>query len=57
MRYILGLAKIFYQGQLDSIKTKKTCSSSTYTNKNILEFNIRQKISIQTLAVCFFVYI
>lgn len=57
MRYIPGLAKIFYQGQLDSIKTKKTCSSSTYTNKNILEFNIRQKISIQTLAVCFFVYI
>ena len=40
MRYIPGLAKIFYQGQLDSIKTKKTCSSSTYTNKNILEFNI-----------------
>ena len=57
MRYIPSLAKIFYQGQLDSIKTKKTCSSSTYTNKNILEFNIRQKISIQTLAVCFFVYI
>ena len=23
MRYIPGLAKIFYQGQLDSVKTKK----------------------------------
>lgn len=56
MRYIPGLAKIFYQGQLDSIKTKKTCSSSTYTNKNILEFNINltknQYTNFSSMLLC-----
>ena len=40
MRYIPGLSKIFYQGQLDGVKTKKAYAISTYTDKNILEFNI-----------------
>ena len=40
MRYIPGLSKVFYQGQLNGVKTRKTYASLTYTDKNILEFNI-----------------
>ena len=40
LRYIPGMSKIMYQGQLDWIQTKKAYAASTYTEKQILEFNI-----------------
>ena len=38
-RYIPGISKIMYQGQLDHIETKKSYAESTYTNKEMIEFN------------------
>ena len=40
LRYIPGMSKIMYQGQIDWIQTKKAYASSTYTDKQILEFSI-----------------
>ena len=40
LRYIPGMAKIMYQGHIDWIQTKKAYAVSTYTDKQILEFNI-----------------
>ena len=40
LRYIPGMSKIMYQGQLDHIETKKCYAESTYTNKEMMEFNI-----------------
>ena len=40
LRYIPGMSKIMYQGQNDWIQTKKANAASTYTDKQILEFNI-----------------
>ena len=40
LRYIPGMSKIMYQGQIDWIQTKKAYAASTYTDKQILEFNI-----------------
>ena len=40
LRYIPGMSKIMYQGQLDHIETKKCYVESTYTNKEMMEFNI-----------------
>ena len=34
MRYIPALAKIFYQGQFEDVKTEKTYTSPTHTDKN-----------------------
>ena len=39
-RYIPGMSRIMYQGQLDHIETKKCYAESTYTNKEIIEFNL-----------------
>ena len=36
LRYIQGLSKIFYQGQIDKIMTKKMYATSIYTDKIIL---------------------
>lgn len=33
LRYIPGMSKIFYQGQIDNITTKKAYAFSTYTDK------------------------
>ena len=38
LRYIPGMSKIMYQGQIDWIETKKTYASSTYTDMQMLEF-------------------
>ena len=40
LRYIPGMSKIMYQGQLDHIETKKCYAESTYTNKEMIEFNL-----------------
>ena len=40
LRYIPGMSKIMYQGQVNWIQTKKAYASSTYTDKQILEFII-----------------
>ena len=40
LRYIPDMSKIMYQGQLDHIETKKCYAESTYTNKEIIEFNL-----------------
>ena len=40
LRYIPGMSKIMYQGQIDWIETKKSYAASTYTDNQMMEFNI-----------------
>ena len=40
LRYIPGMSKIMYQEQTDNIMTRRRYVTSTYTNKQISEFNI-----------------
>ena len=40
LRYIPGMSKIMYQGQIDWIETKNTYVASTYTDMQMLEFAI-----------------
>ena len=40
LRYIPGMSKIMYQGQLDHIETKKCYAESTYTNKEMIELQL-----------------
>ena len=40
LRYIPGMSKIFYQGQIDNITTKKAYAFSTYTDKQVMQFDI-----------------
>ena len=40
LKYISGLAKVFYQGQIDAVQTKKNYAASSYTDKEVLEFNV-----------------
>ena len=40
LRYIPAMSKIMCQGQLDHIETKKCYAESTYTNKEMIEFNL-----------------
>ena len=40
LQYIPSMSKIMYQGQIDWIQTKKAYASSTYIDKQLLEFNI-----------------
>ena len=39
-RYIPGMSKIMYQGQIDWIETKRSYAASTYTDSQMMEFNI-----------------
>lgn len=52
MRYIPGLVKIFYQGQLDSVKAKNLMLVQLIL---IVILICLTKKSMQTLAVCLFV--
>ena len=56
LRYIPGMSKIMYQGQIDWIETKKTYASSTYTDMHMLEFVIditaNHYINFSTLILC-----
>ena len=40
LRYMPGMSKIMYQGQIDYIQTKKSYAASTYTAKQTLEFSL-----------------
>ena len=40
LRYIPGMSKIMYQGQIDWIETNRTYASSTYTDNQMMEFTI-----------------
>ena len=40
LRYIPGMSKIMYQGQIYWINTKKTYAASTYSDMQMLEFAI-----------------
>ena len=57
LTYIPGLSKIFYQGQIDNIMTKKTCATFTYTGKEILEFSINltknNYTKVLSILLCF----
>lgn len=56
--YISGLSKIFHQGQIDNVMSKKTYDGSTYTDKHILEFsiNLKKKIITLTFQACYYFY-
>ena len=41
MRYIPGLTKPAYQGQLDGTLTKKAYTDDTYKGLNVTEYNIK----------------
>ena len=57
MRYILGLAKVGFQGQLHSTETKRKYADDTYKNKKVLEFNVqlmkRHYANFQKVHLCF----
>ena len=57
LRYILGLAKVGYQGQLHSTETKKKYTDDTYKNKKMIEFNVQLTkghcTNFQTVHLCF----
>ena len=40
LRYVPGMNKIMYQGQIDYIDTKKTYAASTYMDMEQMEFTI-----------------
>ena len=40
IRYIPGLTKIVYQGQIDSTEAKRKYADKTYKIKNVIKFNI-----------------
>ena len=56
LRYIPGMSKIMHQGQIDWIQTKKAYASSTYTDKQLLEFNIELNknhyMNFSNMAAC-----
>ena len=41
LKYIPGLGKIAYQGQLHSTETKRKYADDSYKNKKVIEFNIQ----------------
>ena len=41
LKYILGLAKIAYQGQLHSTETKLKYVDDSYRNKRVIELNVQ----------------
>ena len=43
LRYIPGLAKVGYQGQLHSAETKRKYADDTYKSKKVIKFNIQLK--------------
>ena len=57
LRYIPGLAKVGYQGQLYSTETKRRYTDDTYKNKKVMEFNIQltegHYTNFQNVHICF----
>ena len=56
LRYIPGMSKIMYQGQLDHVETKKSYAESTYTNKEMIEFNLNKTanhyVNFSNMVLC-----
>ena len=56
IRYIPGLTKIAYQGQIDSTETKRKYADNTY-KKKVIEFNIlltaNHYTNFQNIHICF----
>ena len=57
LRYIPGLAKVGYQGQLHSTETKRKYADDTYKNKKVIKFNVQlmkgHYINFQNVHLCF----
>ena len=57
MKYIPGMSKVSYQGQIDFIDTKRTYAASTYTDMQQLEYNIEvvanHYVNFSNMVVCF----
>ena len=57
LRYIPGLAKICYQGQLHLTKVKRKYVDDTYKNKEVIEFNVQltkgHYTNFQNVHLCF----
>ena len=57
LRYIPGLAKIGYQGELHSTETKRKYADNTYKNKKVIEINIQltkgHYTNFQNIHLCF----
>ena len=54
IRYIPGLTKIPYQGQIDSTKTKRKYANDTYKNEKLLKKLFLQQIIIQIFKYAHF---
>ena len=56
LRYIPGMSKISYQGQIDWIETRRSYAASTYTDMQMLEFNIEltanHYINFSNMVLC-----
>ena len=56
LRYVPGMNKIMYQGQLNYIETRKVHTSSTYTDMEQLEFVIEltadKFLNFSTIELC-----
>ena len=57
VRYIPGLTKLTYQGQMDSTEAKRKYAEDTYKNKKVIEFNIvltnNHYTNFQNMHLCF----
>ena len=57
LKYIPGLAKIAYEGQLHSTETKRKCADDSYKNKKVIEFNVQFTATLytnfQNVHLCF----
>ena len=56
LRYIPGMSKIMYQGHIDWIETKRTYTSSTYTDNQMMEFTIEltanRYVNFSSMVLC-----
>ena len=48
LKYIPGLPKIAYQGQLYSTETKRKYADDSYKNKKVIEFNVQVTATLYT---------
>ena len=57
LRYIPGLAKAGFQGQLHATETKRKYADDTYKNKKVIEFNVQltkgRYTNFQNVHLCF----
>ena len=56
MKYIPGMARVSYQGQIDFVDTKRTYAASTYSDMQQLEFNLEvvnnHYINFSNMVLC-----